>query len=322
MRSRGVAQRLLTRREALALASGCLLGATGLARSRPAAATPLPVVEIAPGVFVHEGVHELATPENLGGIANVGFVLGNEAVAVIDTGGCARAGARLHASIRQITDLPIRYVIASHVHPDHLFGHAAFAPEAPAFVGHAKLPAALAMRGDYYLDDLRETLGAAAGGTEVLAPTMVVEDRAELDLGGRTLTLVAHPTAHTDNDLSVFDDTTGTLWLADLLFMDRIPVIDGSLLGWLEVLETVRGWPAERVVPGHGPTSAPWPAAAADQVRYLERLRDEIRDLIATGGTIEKAVARVGNAERASWRLFEFYHPRNVTAAFAELEWE
>jgi quinoprotein relay system zinc metallohydrolase 2 len=213
-------------------------------------------------------------------------------------------------------------VIASHVHPDHLFGHAAFVPEAPSFVGHAKLPAALAMRGDYYLDDLRETLGAAADGTLVLAPTMVVEDRAELELGGRTLTLVAHPTAHTDNDLSVFDDATGTLWLADLLFMARIPVIDGSLLGWLKVLETVRGWPAERVVPGHGPRSAPWPAAAADQVRYLERLRDEIRTLIATGGTIEEAVARVGNAERASWRLFEFYHPRNVTAAFAELEWE
>ena len=75
-------------------------------------------------------------------------------------------------------------------------------------------------------------------------------------------------------------------------------------------------------MPGHGPASAPWPAAAADQVRYLERLRDEIRALIAAGGTIEEAVANAGMAERASWQLFEFYHPRNVTAAFAELEWE
>jgi quinoprotein relay system zinc metallohydrolase 2 len=312
----------LTRREAFALASSSLVVATGFASFRSAAAAPLPVTEIAPGVFVHPGVHELAPPENLGVIANVGFVLGDEAVAVIDTGGCARAGARLHASVRQITQLPIRYVIASHVHPDHLFGHAAFAPDRPTFVGHAKLPAALAMRGDYYLEDLRETLGALADGTEVVTPTLLVSDRAKLDLGGRTLTLVAHPTAHTDNDLSVFDDATGTLWLADLLFMERIPVIDGSLLGWLEVLETVLGWPAERVVPGHGPARAPWPAAAADQVRYLERLRDEIRGLIAGGGTIEEAVAKIGTVKRASWRLFEFYHPRNVTAAFAELEWE
>lgn len=312
----------LTRRGALALASSSLLVATGFASSRSAAATPLPVIEVAPGVFVHEGVHEIAAPENLGAIANLGFVLGEEAVAVIDTGGCARAGARLHASVRQITTLPIRFVIASHVHPDHLFGHAAFAPDHPTFVGHAKLPAALAMRGGYYLDDLHEAFGAIADGTEVVAPTMLVRDRAELELGGRTLTLVAHPTAHTDNDLSVFDDATGTLWLADLLFMERLPVIDGSLLGWLKVLEKVLGWPAERVVPGHGPASAPWPAAAADQVRYLERLRDDIRAVIASGGTIERAVATVGADERASWRLFEFYHSRNVTAAFAELEWE
>jgi quinoprotein relay system zinc metallohydrolase 2 len=312
----------LTRREALALGAGSLLLATGAVRSGSAAAAPLPVTEVAPGVFVHAGAHELATPENLGAIANVGFVLGKEAVAVIDTGGCARAGARLHASVRQITDLPIRYVIASHVHPDHLFGHAAFAADRPTFVGHAKLPGALAMRGDYYLDDLRATLGALAAGTEVVAPTALVSERAELDLGGRTLALTGHPTAHTDNDLSVLDHATGTLWLADLLFMARTPVIDGSLLGWLEVLDTLVGWPAERVVPGHGPASAPWPAAAADQVRYLERLRDEIRALIATGGTIEEAVAKVGTVERPAWELFDFYHPRNVTAAFAELEWE
>lgn len=310
----------LTRRAALTLASAHLL--TALPGRRAAAAAPLPVAEVAPGIFVHQGAHELATPENQGGIANIGFVVGDDAVAVIDSGGCALAGARLHAAIRQVTGLPIRYVIASHVHPDHLLGHAAFVADRPTFVGHARLPAALAMRGAYYLDNLRAALGAVADGTEVIPPTLTVGDRAELDLGGRRLQLVAHPTAHTDNDLSVVDTTTGTLWLADLLFMERIPVVDGSLLGWLDVLETVAAWPAARVVPGHGPVSATWPEAAAAEVRYLTRLRDEIRAVIARGGTIEEAVATVGAAERPSWRLFDSYHARNVTAAFTELEWE
>ena len=314
--------RRVTRREALALTGGSLFAAPGLAAPRSVRAAPLPVTEIAPGIFVHPGVHELATPDNLGAIANVGFVVGDDAVAVIDSGGYARAGARLRAAIRQTTGLPIRYVIASHVHPDHLFGHAAFAADRATFVGHAKLPAALAMRGAYYLADLRETFGALAEGTEIVPPDLTVADVVELDLGGRRLTLTAHPTAHTDNDLSVFDHATGTLWLADLLFMDRIPVIDGSLPGWLEVLEMVLGWPALRAVPGHGPVSAAWPAAAADQVRYLERVRDEVRAVIAAGGSIEDAVATVGAAERSAWQLFDFYHPRNVTAAFAELEWE
>lgn len=275
-----------------------------------------------PGCSSTGGAHEFAGPDNLGLIANVGFVVGRDAVAVLDTGGCAAAGARLRAAVRAATDRPVHYVVASHVHPDHLFGHAAFAADRPTFIGHARLPAALAMRGDFYLENLQEELGAAAVGTAVVPPTRTVADRLELDLGGRTLVVTAQPTAHTDNDLTVFDDATGTLWLADLLFMERVPVIDGSLLGWLEVLGGLRELDAARVVPGHGPVGAPWPDAALPLERYLGRLRDEIRDLIASGETIETAVAEAGRAEAGDWLLFDFYHARNVTAAFTELEWE
>jgi quinoprotein relay system zinc metallohydrolase 2 len=297
-------------------------GALAVALGRRARAAPPALDEIAPGVFVHHGVHELAGAANLGGIANVGCVVGAAAVAVIDSGGCAQSGERLRAAIRGVTALPVRYVIASHVHPDHLFGHAAFLPDAPTFVGHARLPAALAARGAYYLDNLAAELGPAAAGTRAIPPTLLVEDRLELDLGGRTLLLQAHPTAHTDNDLSVLDRASGTLWLADLVFMERVPVIDGSLLGWLEVLAALRVQEAARVVPGHGPASAAWPAAIAPLERYLTKLRDEIRTRIAAGGTIEQAVATVAQDERQHWRLFDFYHLRNVTAAFTELEWE
>jgi quinoprotein relay system zinc metallohydrolase 2 len=311
---------MLTRRAALAGGAGGLLAGAGW--NRPGVAGPLAVSEIATGVFVHQGVHELASASNLGGIANVGFVVGADAVAVIDSGGCARAGERLRQAIRSVTGRPIRYVIASHVHPDHLFGHAAFLDDRPAFVGHAALPAALADRGGYYLDRLRRDLGASAEGTRVVPPTLLVEDRRELDLGGRRLVLEAAATAHTDHDLTVFDAPTATLWLGDLLFLERVPVIDGSLLGWLAVLAALRARPAARVVPGHGPASAPWPEAARPLERYLVRLRDETRALLAAGGTLEQAVATVAQAERDRWRLFDVDHPRNVTAAFTELEWE
>ncbi len=312
----------VTRRAALALGAGSLLAGAGAIRARAPGLEPLAVTEIAAGVFVHRGVHELASAGNQGGIANVGFVVGADAVAVIDSGGCARAGERLRRAIRRVTDRPIRYVIASHVHPDHLFGHAAFTPDQPAFVGHARLPAALADRGAYYLDHLRQDLGPVAEGTRVVSPTLLVADRLELELGARRLVLEAAPTAHTDDDLTVRDVASGTLWLADLVFLERVPVIDGSLLGWLAVLAALRARTAARVVPGHGPVSAPWPDAARPLERYLSRLRDQTRDVLATGGTLEQAVATVGQAERDQWRLFDFYHPRNVTAAFTELEWE
>jgi quinoprotein relay system zinc metallohydrolase 2 len=312
----------LSRRAALAAAAAGLAAGFGRRGAAAPAVTPLTVSEIAPGLFVHQGAHELAGPGNLGTIANVGFVVGSQAVAVIDTGGSARGGDRLRAAVRELSDLPIRYVIATHVHPDHLLGHAAFAADRPTFVGHAGLPPALAARGAYYLDRLADELGPVAAGTAAITPTLLVEDELELDLGGRRLELRAWPTAHTDHDLSVLDRTSGTLWLGDLLFMERVPVIDGSLLGWLAVLATLRAQAPARVVPGHGPASAAWPEAAGPLERYLTLLRDEVRALIATGGTLEQAVASVGRAEAGRWRLFDFYHPRNVTAAFTELEWE
>src|SRR5258708_20080836 len=84
--------------------------------------------------------------------------------------------------------------------------------------------------------------------------------------------LRAHGPAHTDNDLTIFDEKTRTLWLSDLLFVDRLPVVDGSLLGWLDELDHLTAIAADRAVPGHGPTAVPWPVPAHPERPYLETL--------------------------------------------------
>jgi len=266
-------------------------------------------------------VDEDVTARNEDGIANIGFIVGRDAVAVMDPGGSLIDGQRLRAAIRQKTQLPIKYVVMSHVHPDHVFGAPAFQGDTPQFVGHARLPRALALRADFYTKRLQDTLGKdRAGG--IIAPTMLVQDHAEIDLGGRALALTAHGLAHTDCDLSVLDRNTGTLLAADLLFVKRVPSLDGSLRGWLKELAVLKTVAARRVVPGHGPTSVDWPSGAKDLERYLGTLLRETQEAIAKGMDLEAAVGSVAQSERSRWTLFDDYNGHNVTQAFKDLEWE
>lgn len=281
------------------------------------------VEEVVPGAFVRRGVHELATAANLGGLANIGFVIGKHVVAVIDTGGSACDGRRLRAAIAERTDLPIGYVINTHVHPDHIFGNAAFRADRPTFIGHHRLPRALAARGAHYLRASKAIMGAVAlEGTKIITPIVTVESALTLDLGDRKLVLRAHDVAHTDHDLSVFDEETGTLWTGDLVFLDHTPVVDGSLLGLLTISQQLSALKPKHVVPGHGPAIVKWPEAIVPQQRYFETLAADLRVQIRRGSTMSEAVATAGERERERWQLFNEFNPRNATAGFAELEWE
>ncbi len=295
-----------------------------LALSSVLAAAPsvLSTVEVAPGVFVHQGVHQLPDRVNHGEIANSGFIVGDRCVAVIDSGGSPQQGFALRAAIESTTRIPVCYVVNTHMHPDHIYGNIAFKQPGTRFVGHHKLAQALALRAPYYQENAKRDLGFVLTPEHFIAPEIPVQTMLDIDLGGRTLTLTAHGTAHTDNDLSVYDAKTQTLWLGDLLFLGHIPVVDGSLGGWLKEIERLQGRAAKRVIPGHGPAVADWPSALEPQKRYLEMLQREIRAYIKEGKTMEDALAGVGLSARGDWQLFDEFHKRNVTTAFAELEWE
>ncbi|HKO71159.1 MAG TPA: quinoprotein relay system zinc metallohydrolase 2 [Bradyrhizobium sp.] len=313
----------MARRSALLLMAFVLGTLTALAAAVHAQGPkPLTVSEIAPGVFMYIGATALMTRENEGAIANIGFIIGKEAVAVIDTGGSPREARQMLAAIRARTDKPIRYVINTHAHPDHMFGNIAFASEGATFVGHKNLPRALAARGQFYIDAFRRIMGDdLIDEVRLVPPTLLIDGTRQLDLGDRELTLRAWPTAHSDSDLTVLDRQTGTLFGGDLVFLAHVPVLDGSIRGWLKVMPELAAVSAQRVVPGHGSVSS-WPGALDDERRYLERLAADVGALVARGEPIKVASETAAASERARWELFDDYNARNATAAFSEIEWE
>jgi quinoprotein relay system zinc metallohydrolase 2 len=286
------------------------------------ATSVLSVSQVAPGVYVHWGVQEFSDTHNHGAIANIGFIVGQRCVAVIDTGGNPAQGKALKNAIENTTSKPICYVINTHVHPDHIYGNSAFKDSGAKFVGHEKLARAMAVRGDYYIGKAPELLGITLTAQDIIPPDINVSSDLDLDLGGRILKLTAHPAAHTDNDLSVYDSQTDTLWLSDLLFIEHLPSIDGSLKGWLAELDKLATKPYKIVIPGHGPLVKDWPKSMQPEKEYLNALMTEIRSAIKKGVFLEDAVASVGLAFKDRWKLFDEFHRKNVIKAYAELEWE
>jgi glyoxylase-like metal-dependent hydrolase (beta-lactamase superfamily II) len=134
--------------------------------------------------------------------------------------------------------------------------------------------------------------------------------------------LQAWPPAHTDCDLTVLDTATHTLFAGDLVFVKHLPIIDGSVKGWLQDLPALAKVPAARVIPGHGPVGLPWPQALDSERAYFEGLAKDVKTSIAKGEPVEGATKWAGQSERDDWKLFEDYNRRNVTAAYSEFEWD
>lgn len=287
------------------------------------------VEEVAAGVFVRPGVHSV--PFEGEDFANIGYVVGENCVAVIDSGASLREGEELLCSIQSMTPLPVCFLILTHHHFDHVMGTRFFRDSEQAgaaqIIAHERLEPSLIQSAEYYRTELSPDPEQPLPQNHVVLPDRVVEveQTISLDLGGRALQVYAHPTAHTDNDLSIVDSKTSTLWLSDLLFVEHVPTLDsslGSLNGWLSEMERLMALESTIAVPGHGPASVEWPAGGADMLRYLTTIRDETRGIIADNGSIKRAQREVGLSEAQKWQMFDFHHRRTVIRAFTELEWE
>ena len=285
-------------------------------------ATNFAIEDVGDGIYVHHGIHQDIDDGYHGDICNASFVVGSKGVAVIDTGGSIKVGNQLRNAIKKVTDKPILYVVNTHVHPDHIYGNAAFNVDKPEFVGHEKLATAMELRREAYDKLNAKLLGEDAKGSELVKPTMAVKTTLELDLGDRKLMLTAHPVAHTNTDVSAMDSKSSTLFTGDLLFIERTPVLEGDIKGLIAELEKLKASATKQVVPGHGAVTKDWKVAIENQQRYLNALLTDIRASIKKGESMESAMNSAAASEKDKWQLFEIANRRNVNIIYPALEWE
>jgi len=229
----------------------------------------------------------MQSPENEGDMANAGFVVGSESVAVIDTLGSAVVGERLRNAVRAVTDKPIRYVINTHMHPDHVFGNAVFKEDALAFVAITSLPrlahapsailqpasACSARRRSRESRSCCRRLPSTTNSRSISRPHSPARD--------------AEDGAHRQRPHR-HDSATNTLFLGDLLFSVHVPTLDGSILGWLALIDDLKKRNAARVVPGHG--LMPWSCLRPSSLsRNTRRHRYRRAQADQEGKTLEDA---------------------------------
>jgi quinoprotein relay system zinc metallohydrolase 2 len=293
---------------------------------------PLNVKKIADGVYVHYGKHEnIYEGSNIGDIGNLGFIIGDESIAVIDTGGSHQVGEALKLAIKKISKKPIKYVINTHVHQDHIFGNTAFISDETIIYGHFNLKKALQERGSQYIRQVSEA-GDKVKGTRIIFPHRIIAETSPdqvkklsneitIDLGNRKLLLTSHATAHTYSDASVFDLKTKTFFVGDLVSDERAPTMDGLVKNWIKVLNEIEKVDFKIMVPGHGKIQKDNTALKKTRT-YLQVLYDDVIDALKKDMPAEKVIKIAAQTEKDKWILFDRVNPGNVVRTFMRYEWE
>ncbi|MBS1176981.1 MAG: fold metallo-hydrolase [Proteobacteria bacterium] len=268
------------------------------------AAQPLmpKAVKVAPDTYMVQGVSALGSSANRNFISNAAFVVTRDGVLVVDALGSPALAAELLAEIRRITPAPVRYVVVTHYHADHIYGLQAFKDAGATIIAQKD--------GQLYLNSetaalrlkaSREDLAPAVDADTRLVPAdRWVDQRTTLQLGGLDFVLQPTGPAHTPEDLVVWVPQRNLLIAGDLVFRGRIPFVGQADSGrWITALDTLLAFDASVIIPGHGPVSR---SARAD----LELTRDYLVYLRQTMGEAARSMDPFEEAyARTDWSRFD-----------------
>lgn len=281
--------------------------------------------KLAPHTYQVQGKAGIAT-DNGGFISNSGFVVTDEGVVVIDALGSPPLSVELLKVIRKVTDKPIKKLLISHYHADHVFGAQVFkelgaeviAPKGSfKYINADSTPARL--------NERRESLKPWVNEqTYVVKPDTIIDKTTEFELGGLHFVINVVGAAHSDGDLTLLVKEDGVLFSGDIIFGGRVPFIGGgSTKKWIETLtEMETGLKLNVLVPGHGDASTD-PAQAIKLTKsYLVFMRKVMGQAAEDLEEFGDAYEAVDWSEFSDLPAFDNVNRMNANTVFLSMEEE
>ncbi|TEA76866.1 MBL fold metallo-hydrolase [Allopusillimonas ginsengisoli] len=286
-------------------------------------------IQVSPHVYYFGGESSMASAANKGFMSNAGFVVTEDGVVAFDALGTPALGEAMLTAIAKITDQPVKRVIVSHYHADHIYGLQAFQAAGAEIWAHTK------GQGYLHSDIAQERLEQRRAD---LAPwvnenTRVLPADRWLDfadgkkipftMGGMHFQIIDVSGAHSDEDIMLFVEEDKVLFAGDLYFTGRVPFVgDADSKAWLAALDSMLDADPKVVVPGHGASSTNTKEDMALTRTYLEYLRKEMGAAVEDMTGFEEAYASTDWSQFESYPAFEDANRINAYGQYLVMERE
>ena len=272
---------------------------------------------------IDDGVYAAISPGESKAGANAGFVIGDDGVAVIDTFEDASAAKVLLDEIRKITKLPVRFVINTHYHIDHVAGNGVFAEAGAIVVAHRNVREWIHTENLKFFGD-KITPEQKKFVESLTSPSVVYSDSLDLYLGSRHLALHFYP-GHTGGDTVVEVSDAHAIFCGDLFWRKTLPnLIDASTDKWITTLDKLATIaPDGTYVPGHGDVGDA--SDVKDFRGYLVELRSAViaaQSAGKSGTDVVDAVLPDLQTKYGTWDFFKYFAKSNIADTAKELKGE
>jgi glyoxylase-like metal-dependent hydrolase (beta-lactamase superfamily II) len=286
---------------------------------------PMRVDKVAAHSYYVLGQAGVVSSTNQGFNSNAGFVVTSEGVVVFDALGTPALGKRFADLIAKTTSLPVRRVIISHYHADHVYGVQAFKKPGVEVWAHQRVRDYLATDAPTArLAERKQSLAPWVNDTSrVVVPDRYIGEDSVFRMGGLTFRVMHAGPAHTPEDLMMMVEEDGVLYVGDLMFTGRIPfVADADTSSWIKAIDRVLKLKPRIVVGGHGTESTNAVADLALTRDYLVYLREQLAAAFDDGLDFDAAYRRIDWSRFSSLPAFEAANRRNAYQTYLNVEQE